>query len=789
MAKLDPTKFRVSSALKTIIGKELITDDFIAVFELVKNAFDANARRVDIIFKNLYSDDPEKKPSLIIKDNGKGMDKIDLVEKWLFVAYSAKKEGVEDYRDKIKPRRMYAGAKGIGRFSCDKLGAGLTIYTKKRGQSARINKIIVDWSDFEEDSKKEFIHIPVKHSYVKKLPYDNFKKGTILEIRSLREEWDRKKLLKLKNSLEKLINPNQGNDPKGFSIQLSVKEELEEDNEEKKDGRVREIVNGRVENRIFDDLEIKTTKIKTEISEDGNELTTILEDRGTLIYKVKEKNPYKGILKNISIHLFALNHAAKINFKRNMGVPSVQYGSVFLFKNGFRIYPFGEEKEDSFGLDRRKIQGQARFLGTRDVIGRIEINGPNDDFKETSSRDGGLIKNEAFEVLKEYFFDFAVKRLEKFVVGVLKWGHEGDLSYNPKSSQEEMQEKSFGIIERLTASDDIIDLNYDPKILNILKNRSEKSVGSILHNLRVLAEKNNTELIAKEIIRAQRQFNSLLKAKEEAEAEAEKAREEAQEAEEEAKRAGEEAKRAEGKAQEAREELKQKTSQNLFLQSIISQDLERIVSLHHHIGISASAIEQYIKNLSRKIKNEGTISPEAVQIALERISYQAKMISSTAKFATKANFNLEAADMEEDIITFFKEYLINVCAGIIKITDDIDVEFKQQKAGKFITTFRPLEISIIIDNMLSNSRKAGAKKFSIIVADLKKDSVVFAIRDNGKGILKKNVNKISDMGFTTTDGSGLGLCHVYKIIEEMGGQIKLNTGYDKGAEFLLRFKK
>ena len=57
-------KFRISSALKTIIGRELITDDFVAVFELVKNAFDAHARNVEIRFEGLTGDDPK----LIIKD-------------------------------------------------------------------------------------------------------------------------------------------------------------------------------------------------------------------------------------------------------------------------------------------------------------------------------------------------------------------------------------------------------------------------------------------------------------------------------------------------------------------------------------------------------------------------------------------------------------------------------------------------------------------------------------------------------------------------------------------------
>ena len=120
-------KFRVSSALKNIIGKDLITNEFIAVFELVKNSFDAHAKQVDVTFKDLKTSSPK----LIIQDDGKGMDLHDLENKWLFVAYSAKKDGTEDYRDSIQSSRIQAGAKGIGRFSCDRLGRSLKSTQKK----------------------------------------------------------------------------------------------------------------------------------------------------------------------------------------------------------------------------------------------------------------------------------------------------------------------------------------------------------------------------------------------------------------------------------------------------------------------------------------------------------------------------------------------------------------------------------------------------------------------------------------------------------------------------------
>ena len=89
--------FKISSGLKNLIGSELITDNFVAVFELVKNSFDAKASEVKIIFENIYSENAK----IIIQDNGKGMDYDDLINKWLFVAYSAKRDGTEESNKQI----------------------------------------------------------------------------------------------------------------------------------------------------------------------------------------------------------------------------------------------------------------------------------------------------------------------------------------------------------------------------------------------------------------------------------------------------------------------------------------------------------------------------------------------------------------------------------------------------------------------------------------------------------------------------------------------------------------
>ena len=145
--------FKVSSWLKQLIGSELITDKFVAIFELVKNSFDASATKVTIKFNNIKSN----KGSITITDNGHGMSKTDIRNKWLFVAYSDKRES-DDYRDNIK--NAYAGSKGVGRFSCDRLGKKMTLESKKK--SDKPCKITIDWENFEDNQNTLFESVPVQ---------------------------------------------------------------------------------------------------------------------------------------------------------------------------------------------------------------------------------------------------------------------------------------------------------------------------------------------------------------------------------------------------------------------------------------------------------------------------------------------------------------------------------------------------------------------------------------------------------------------------------------------------
>lgn len=164
-------------------------------------------------------------------------------------------------------------------------------------------------------------------------------------------------------------------------------------------------------------MQKKTTFINVTIENDH--INTTLIDRGEVVYKIREPNVYRELEgSRFRCEIYFLNRASKVTFARRVGLDSVNFGSVFLFRNGFRVYPIGEAYDDWFGFDRRKQQGFSRFLGTRDVIGRVDVYGDDEDFQEASSRNQGLIETPAVRQLHRAVMRHGLMRLEKYVVPV-----------------------------------------------------------------------------------------------------------------------------------------------------------------------------------------------------------------------------------------------------------------------------------------------------------------------------------------------------------------------------------
>lgn len=578
-------QFKISSALKDLVGKDLITSDNVAIFELVKNSYDAYANHVVITFT-------ENK--ITIADNGKGMSLSDLKNKWLFLGFSAKKDGTEDevndkqksYRDKI--RRFYAGAKGIGRFSCDRLGRLLTITTKTR-DSLLAEQILVDWANFEVDQKIEFDNVDVEHRTlnVDNVFPDQESHGTIIEIEDLHDEetpWTRKHILELKRSLQKLINPySETND---FVIEIVCEREQKMDLQKLHDGVGfdRDIVNGPLKNSITEILKLKTTQIDVRIS-DGFVYTT-LTDRGVDIYRIREHNILFPMIKNATVSLSFLNRAAKYNFTRLMGVDSINFGSVFLFRNGFRILPFGETGDDSWGIDFRAQQGRARYLGSRDLMGRVDVTVEDvSELKEVSSRDSGLVDTPMARQVKDLYKQ-CHKRLERYVVGVL-WGESflrneyyknEEVAWNARKELQKVDKdsedpsfvlhSSFGskidfvrLVKTLTSDNNVEVLSYNSDLANFVTSSLEPQDIKLqfISDLETIARRTGNQSLENSVEEVKRKIEELSRQKEEAERKAAEAESRQREAEEKALKA--EGMRREAEARAKSEEEKRRSAE------------------------------------------------------------------------------------------------------------------------------------------------------------------------------------------------------------------------------------
>ena len=164
------------------------------------------------------------------------------------------------------------------------------------------------------------------------------------------------------------------------------------------------------------------------------------------------------------------------------------------------------------------------------------------------------------------------------------------------------------------------------------------------------------------------------------------------------------------------------------------------------------------------------------------ISLESGKIESLSKFVTNANFDLKASEITRNIIQFIQEYIqeiylpeeptlstkLNIC-----INKEIEI---------YIMSFRPLEITTLIDNFIQNAEKAEAKNIKFTIKKYE-NKIELLIQNDGKMIPETNIPRIFELGFTTTDGSGIGLFNIKSIVERLHGKIDISTNNNHNVTF------
>jgi len=323
-----------------------------AIVELVKNAYDAGATCVRILIQPETSREPG---SIRMGDNGVGMNEADVKGLFMFAGYSQRLSQVE------VGGRIATGEKGIGRFAADKLGQTLDVYSTKKGP--RGIHLSIDWRSFDSSSKKKFSDVKAEYEVIDVSNFVRGARGTLLSIGHLRAKWDADKSKRLLNWLGDLLNPFSP--PRDFVIELEVV-----------GARQGTVVVGSTppSGDVSLDLRVKKGRIVARISESGGRTRAAFERVPT----VADLRQLEGLRARF------IHFDKKPSKDRTHGLAP----GVRVYRDGFRIEPFGSRDSDWLGVaeQRAKRAGHAHVVPNR-LFGFVEISRiSNPELQDTTSR-------------------------------------------------------------------------------------------------------------------------------------------------------------------------------------------------------------------------------------------------------------------------------------------------------------------------------------------------------------------------------------------------------------------
>lgn len=387
----DPenVRFSVDAAHIHRLGFELVAKQETALAELIKNSYDADATKVTVDF----IEHDKKGGTLVIEDNGAGMTLSVIREAWMRLSTANK------MNSPISPRygRIRAGRKGIGRFAAQRLGEILVMETEVSGSSIGL-RVIFEWDNLFDAGRNLNDIFNSVEKYEK--PFEREK--TILKIIGLRESWSPAALQRVWKTIL-LLQP-----PFMVARRLASRDDLFHE----EDPGFEVVVNGTSSKNHQIKLGIDTgflnyalAEVTGEIYSDGSAKAVLRSEKLGLNEEhfFSEKFLLTGPVSfsaKYFIYSPAMLSGMSLSIAQDMGR---EYGGVRIYRNGFRVLPYGERADDWLKLDRDTSR-RVLLVPANNVnfFGQVELDGEeNSLFEETSSREG-LIENEAFEELRSF---------------------------------------------------------------------------------------------------------------------------------------------------------------------------------------------------------------------------------------------------------------------------------------------------------------------------------------------------------------------------------------------------
>ncbi|HTF18564.1 MAG TPA: sensor histidine kinase [Chryseolinea sp.] len=376
----DPehVRFKVDSSLINRLGEELVSKKETAICELIKNSFDADAKMVKVVFDKTHG-----KEKIKIIDDGNGMNREELVKG--FMVLGTREKVSTPYSPVFKRKR--GGSKGIGRLATLRLGKKLTVETIAADSNSF--KVVVDWNQFSGSENISYVPFPIMEDHFVKI-------GTTITIEELNDVWTDDDAKNVYKFISDLLQP--------FSIsnKLPIKTDQFDVTLTFLEDGVERLVPRR--NKLIFDFPVAEIDSYVEGKNQVIKITSkLLNIKSTRSIKL-EKGPLKEVY--FKAYYYILGKAGLLTGPQSAKIKEyIDEGraGIKVYRNGFRVLPYGEPNNDWLGLDvisrKREILTP---VGNNNFFGFLSLFDPKETlFKETSNREG-LIETVAFEALKEF---------------------------------------------------------------------------------------------------------------------------------------------------------------------------------------------------------------------------------------------------------------------------------------------------------------------------------------------------------------------------------------------------
>jgi len=394
--------FRFHARALAALGRDLVTNDVVAVMELVKNAYDAMARRVAVRIRKDHTSGGDV--YIEIEDDGHGMDYDTIADVWCVIAtpFRAKRPVATAGRR----ARQVTGEKGLGRLSAARLGGTLEVVTRvEGGPSLRFS---LDWDELLNADELAEVAFLVEEAHPEEFGGSH---GTRVRIGALRGDWTDDRIHELRQGLARLVSPFAG--VEDFRIVLHTAETDETAPLEiaapefmsapkysmtgcvDRDGMIRAEYRFRpLDNRPDRDRSICEAAPSTENRRLGlGGRDHAVSACGPFEFEIRAWDLTRDDTRDIAEHFDEQRSFVRAAIKSHYGIS--------VYRDHVLVLPKSEKSYDWLGLDLRRVSRVGPRLSTSQIVGYVRITkADNPGLVDTSDREG-LVSNTASEAFRE----------------------------------------------------------------------------------------------------------------------------------------------------------------------------------------------------------------------------------------------------------------------------------------------------------------------------------------------------------------------------------------------------